>query len=349
MSERDDLLASIAVTIKTYRQGELAEPSTTHVDRWARQFAATDQLPFLREIDHVMRQTFLTKHTVTEFLSNLVRNEQLAGKNPSAYWARANVLQIQKAGQSQKEMVKLFAKTLREQCGLKLATCGAPNGDYVYLDDVLFTGSRVASDLESWIASNAPSNALVHVIVIALHTGGHWYITANRLRKAIAASGKTITLKFWRMVELENRKNRKDESDVLWPAVVPADSPVQAYVASEQRFPLVLRNKGGKFKIFSSEAGREMLEREFLIAGVKIRSMTSSPKAVVRPLGFSNFGVGFGSMIATYRNCPNNSPLAMWWGDPTATSGPLNWYPLISRKTYSSPENVFNDFDDLTV
>jgi hypothetical protein len=349
VAERDDLLAAIAGTIATYRQGELAVPTAAHVDRWASQFMAADQLPFLREFSHVVRQTFLTREAVVNFLAGLVRNPKLAGGDSAAYWARANVLQIQQAGQSQREMVKLFAETLEQQVGLKLAQCGAADGDYIYLDDILFTGNRVATDLEAWIAQKAPPKALLHVILMAFHTSGQWYLASNRLKKAIAASGKNITVKFWRMVELENARNRKDTSDVLWPAVVPADAAVQAYVDSEKKFPLVLRAAGGASRFFSSEAGRQVLEREFLIAGVQIRSKTATPKPVVRPLGFSFFGVGFGSLIATYRNCPNNCPLAIWWGDPAATSGALHWYPLLPRKTYSSPENVINDFEDLTI
>ena len=34
MSERDDLLVSVASEIKTYRKGELPEPTLEHVDRW---------------------------------------------------------------------------------------------------------------------------------------------------------------------------------------------------------------------------------------------------------------------------------------------------------------------------
>jgi hypothetical protein len=33
MAERDDLLASIASTIRDYRAGEIAEPTPEHVDR----------------------------------------------------------------------------------------------------------------------------------------------------------------------------------------------------------------------------------------------------------------------------------------------------------------------------
>ena len=349
MSERDDLLATIADTIKTYRAGELAPATPSHVERWAAQFTPANQLSFLREFDHVMRRTFLTKETVSGFLNNLVNNESLAGNDPKAYWARASFLRVQKAGQSQKEIVTLFAEALQQKCGLRLADCGAEGGDYIYLDDVLFTGGRIATDLLAWIAGNAPANAVVQVILMALHTSGKYYITSNRLKKAIADSGKNIQLRFWRSIEFENQKNRKDCSEVLWPAVIPNDADVRAYVESERKFPLALRNPSGALSVFSSEQGRQLLESEFLIAGVKIRSLTQSPKDFIRPLGCGNFGVGFGSLIATYRNCPNNCPLALWWGNPAATSGALHWYPLLSRKTYAAPENVFNAFDDLTV
>lgn len=348
MSERDDLLDSVANTIKTYREGELAQPTSAHVERWVSQFTPANQLPFLREFDHVIKQTFLTKETVSGFFSNLVTNEKLASKDPKAYWERANFLNIQKAGQSQKAVVSLFAEALQQQCGLDLPKCGAAGGDYIYLDDVLFTGGRVATDLQAWISEKAPANAVVHVIVIALHTSGHYYIASNRLKKVIAASGKKINIHFWRLVELKNQKNQKDMSDVLWPAVVPADAAVQTYIEEEKAYPLAMRNVGGALGVFSSEAGRQLLESEFLIAGVKIRSLTQSPKDFIRPLGFGNFGVGFGSLLVSYRNCPNNCPLALWWGDPEATSGALHWYPLLSRKTYAAPENVFNVFDDLT-
>lgn len=348
MSERDDLLASVAETIKTYREGELAQPTPTHVDRWVSQFTPSNQLPFLREFDHVLKQTFLTKETVSGFLSRLVTNDNLAGEDPTAYWSRANFLTIQKAGQSQRAMIGLFADSLQQKCGLDLATCGDEGGDYIYLDDVLFTGGRVATDIQDWVATKAPPNAVVHVILMGLHTSGHYYITSNRLKNAINASGKKIEVHFWRLVDLKNQRYQKDSSDVLWPAVVPTDAAVQAYIDAEKRYPLAMRNPGGALGAFSSEGGRQLLESEFLIAGVKIRSQTQSPKDFVRPLGFGNFGVGFGSMLVTYRNCPNNCPLALWWGDPEAASGALHWYPLLSRKTYAAPENVFNVFDDLT-
>lgn len=341
MNELNNLLASIATTIRTYREGELAVPTAAHVDRWASQFTPQNKLDFLREFDHVLKQTFLTKEMVSKFLNGLVKNEKLVGEDAKTYWASANLLNIQQAGQSQKAMVELFAQALQEQCGLKLANLGTDNGDYIYLDDVLFTGGRVATDLEKWITEKAPAKAKVHVILIALHTSGHYYLTATRLRKSISSSGKKIEIHFWRLLSVENQKIHKDTSTLLWPAVIPNDVAVQAYIESEKKYPLALRKPGGPLGVFSSETGRQLLEAEFLIAGVKIRSKIKTPKDYVRPLGHSSFGAGFGSLIATYRNCPNNCPLPLWWGDPTAVSGALHWYPLLSRKTYAAPENVF--------
>lgn len=344
MNEKDNLLASVAGTIQTYRQGELPVPTTAHVARWLDQFTPANQLPFLREFDHVIKQTFLTKGTITTFLSNLVTNPKLVGADATAYWARANLLQIQKAGQSQKSMVTLLGEALTAKCGLDINRCGSVDGDFVYLDDILFTGGRIATDLTAWIAGAAPAKANIHVILLALHTSGHYYISQQRLKAAIAQSGKNITITFWRSIDLENQKAHRNKSNVLWPAVVPTIPDVQTYVAGEARFPLQLRQPGGELGLFSSEAGRHVLEHEFLVAGVKIRSLSKSPKDFIRPLGNGSFGVGFGSMLTTYRNCPNNCPLSMWWGDPDATDGALHWYPLLPRKTYSAPENLFNAF-----
>ncbi len=49
--------------------------------------------------------------------------------------------------------------------------------------------------------------------------------------------------------------------------------------------------------------------------------------------------LGFGSLVVTFRNCPNNAPLALWVGDP--------WYPLFPRTTNSQAE-IVRLFRDLT-
>ncbi len=346
MSERDDLLVSVANEIKTYRKGELPEPTPEHVDRWLHQFTPAQQLPFLREFDHVIKQTFITRKNVKDFLRRLVTNQELAGDDPTAYWSAANFLSIQQNGQSQKEMLRLFSKCLEDECHLNLDDCGEDGGDFIYLDDVMFSGNRVGNDLEQWISNDAPQSARVHVIVAAYHTLGQ-FLVGRKLKEVIANSGKKISIKYWRAHEIENQRAHKNISEVLWPTIAPNVAEVQAYMALPSKYPFEPRQPSAKaLEPFSSEAGRQVLESEFFIAGAKIRAMSESPKSVMRPLGFSHFGVGFGSLLVTYRNCPNNCPLALWWGDPEATSGALHWYPLLQREVYSSARNIF---DDLTL
>lgn len=346
MSERDDLLVSVANEIKTYRKGDLPEPTPAHVDRWLHQFTPVQQLPFLREFDHVIKKTFLTRKNVKVFLHHLVTNQKLAGADPTAYWSAAHFLSIQQKGQSQKEMLKLFSKCLEDECGLDMDDSGEEGGDFIYLDDVMFSGNRVGNDLEPWILNVAPQSARVHIIVAAWHTLGQ-FLVERRLAGVIAKSGKKITITYWRAFTVENQKARKNISEVLWPTAVPNVAEVQAYMALPSRFPFEPRHPSmTPIEPFSSEAGRQILESEFFIAGAKIRAMSENPKPSMRPLGFSPFGVGFGSMIVTYRNCPNNCPLAMWWGDSEATSGALHWYPLVPREGYFSLRNIV---DDLTL
>jgi hypothetical protein len=78
-----------------------------------------------------------------------------------------------------------------------------------------------------------------------------------------------------------------------------------------------------------------LLEQQFLLAGLKIRSFYRNPQAVLRPLGYHCLkDLGFGATVVTYRNCPNNCPLAWWWDTAAipASRSRGRWYPLFPRK-----------------
>ncbi|MGG6463219.1 phosphoribosyltransferase-like protein [Solilutibacter silvestris] len=320
-------------------------PTPQHVDRWLSQFTPENQLPFLREFAHVIGQTFITKEAVIRFLDGLLVNQELSGSNPSQYWGAANVLQVQRNGRSQQEMVGLLRASLEQRYGIDASQCGSMTGDYIYLDDVIFSGSRAITDLSVWIRECAPATATLHIIVIAFHMSGYYW-SRDKLLAIIGETGKNITIKYWRSAKVENRKAYKNNSNVLWPVVAPDSSEVQAYVAAlaVTRYPMEFRVAGSACWPFSSEDGREILETEFFIAGAKIKAGMAEEKNYFRPLGFGSFGAGFGTLIVTYRNCPNNAPLALWWGNGGMTTPALNWYPLLKRRTYWSLENIFDDF-----
>ena len=338
LSKRGDLLESIANTVADYRAGEIPEPTPDHVDRWISQFNEAIQVSLLREIDHVFKKTYFSKADVTRFFAHQIKNKKLVGKDPYEFWRTAHLLNIQQQGQSQTEINELFGEALKEQLNLEIKECGSDGGAFIYLDDVMYSGGRIGTDLSAWIANEAPAISTVHILVIATHRLGEWQCT-NRLNNDATAAGKELELRCWASARFENRFKYRDSSAVLWPATIPEDAALQAYIAEEKKFPFKPRQPSEKLEhtIFSSEENRQLLERELLLAGFRIRSFSQNPSPALRPLGFSVFGLGFGSMIVTFRNCPNNSPLAIWFGDPDATPGhPFkNWYPLFPRKTYT--------------
>jgi len=345
MSTRHELLESIANTIRDYRSGEIDEPTPEHVDCWVKQFSADVQVPLLSELNHVLDKTYFSKTFVTDFFAHQIQHDQLAGANHCAFWQSANFLNIQQRGHSQKEILALFEESLAAHCGIALDDCGSDGGPFFYLDDVLFSGGRIGTDLRNWIQNEAPVKAKVQILVIGTHELGEWQCKKG-LNETATKAGKKITFEIWRAIHFENRKKYKDQSEVLWPAAIPGDAALAEYMAEETKFPFESRGAGGVLtnKIFTGEPGRQLIEREMLLAGVNIREGCQNPKKVMRPLGFGHFGLGFGATVVTYRNCPNNCPLALWWGDPNATSGAFHWYPLLPRKTYAQSSD-FSAFE----
>jgi len=351
MTERDQLLQSIATTIADYREGEIERPTPDHVNRWVRQLDVSVQVGVLRELNHVLDETYLSKKWVADAMKVFVVAEKLVGPDPSTFWKHTTLLNIQANGHSQEELLPLFGDALQLELGFGIDCCaGGGQGPFVYLDDVLFSGGRVGTDLARWIRDDAPTKATVHLIFFAVHSLGEWQ-ARTRLEKEASHAGKSIDWHFWSGFTIENRKAYRNRSEVLWPVAVPDDAGLKAYMDADTRFPFEARTAGGHCEhgIFSAEPGRQLLETEFLMKGMFIRSICQNPSPAMRPLGFGAFGLGFGSTIVTFRNCPNNAPLALWWGDADYSEGhPFSkWYPLLPRKTYQQTPNVDFDLDDL--
>lgn len=319
------LLESVASQVGDYRAGELPTVDEHHVERWVGQFEKVVRKPILSELSHVLAKTYLARSRVKKFMEAVISSHKLAGADPCSFWRTVEFLRVQKSGSSQVEMLRLFDESLKAQCGFTSASCTGQK-TFLYLDDASFTGNRILNDLRPWIAGQAPAAGEVHIVVMALHTGGQFY-ASNALKIAGRAAGKKLAFQWWRSVELEDQRQHTDTSDVLRPVGIPADTSVQKYVAGMKHAP-VLRTSGnvGALGLFSSEAGRDLLEQEFLKAGCRIRDMCPYLGPYQRPLGNMVLDtLGFGSLLVTFRNCPNNAPLALWAGDP--------WRPLFARKT----------------
>ena len=325
MSERSRVLESIAATVSDYRAGALPVPSPGQVDRWAGQFDTPAQLPILRELDHVLKKTYFSRARTQEYLAALFGSPTIVRGAPCTFWKGIQFLDIQRGGASQAAMLALFSEILAEKCGFTTDECGADPHTCLYLDDAIFSGGRMKQDLLPWIADKAPRQTSLCVVSLAAHRSA--YYNKNQVQDALKASGKKIDIEWRHGLLFEDRQRYIDISDVLRPVSIPADPMVEAYAASLERPPRFREpGRSGQLGIFSSEAGRQVLEQEFLKAGVRIRQMSGHFNEFLRPLGNKMLeSLGFGSLIVTYRNCPNNTPLALWAGAP--------WYPLFPRTT----------------
>lgn len=338
MSERAELLESIAATIEDYREGEIDRPTPEHVEEWVGQFDRSVRLPMLREMDHVLARTYINGTRMANFIQGLVRDEALVGTKPKRFWRATRFLELQTSGTSQQHSLSLMDEALKAELGLGVDECGESPARYVYLDDGIFTGNRIKNDLVAWLEGLPRGETVeLHVIAYVLHTGGQYY--ANRAVEA-AAAGQRLSLKpnWWRVLEFEDQLAHINRSDVLQPRALPDDDDVHEYVEGMSYKPQLRTADGvGPQKLFSSEAGRALLEQEFLKAGVRIRKQSPYLNDYQRPLGNMVLEtLGFGTMFVTYRNCPNNAPLALWAGDP--------WYPLFPRRT-NVPAAADFDFD----
>jgi len=329
VSERRILLESIAETISDYREGIIPRRGPDKVERWVRQFAEDVQDEILAEMDHLLQRTYISRRRMSIWLRRLVTDPGFCNGDPAGFWRHANLLPIQKKGNSQRELLAILHEVLREELELAPADCGSDDGPFLYLDDGVYGGGHILDDLRTWVAQTQRRECEVRVVVPFLHTGGQ-----ERVEQKILAAYPRLALRFWRIYPIENRRELMNDSDVLWPAAVPSSAwDYVRYITEDARYPLALREGDsiGLNRFFSSGQRRHLLEQQFLIAGLWIRSNGPNLPETARPLGATPLKTfGFGATVVTFRNCPNNAPLALW------ADGNGSWYPLFPRLTNSA-------------
>jgi hypothetical protein len=348
--ERKALLQSIATTIADYRSGEIPSPTPEHVEKWLSQFDDDEQQTILEETNLVLSKSYLKKERAHDLLVARLSNPEIVGPDPVTTLARVRFLDIQRKGNSQKDLLSLAGEVLQSRYGLTVDGCGAAPTSYIYADDCLFSGSTVFYDLEKWLPNATPDSRL-HVIFFARYSRGLNY---TRKKLARAAAAYRVSVSYWSSYRFLNEPWVTKNFDCLWPSEFSGDHFVDEYVRSlsdqskDSRYPpRIFRPRGtpAEERMFSSPAARAVVERAFLRAGTRIASYSRQAKVEMRPLGYDKLAsLGFGALFVTYRNIANNCPLAFWWGDPDASPTETlgKWYPLFPRKA-NAPGNF--DFE----
>ncbi|QOJ89475.1 MULTISPECIES: hypothetical protein [Pseudomonas] len=323
MAERE-LIAQLLAVIGDYRKGAIPTFDEVHVQKWINQFDPEVRESILSELIYTFGKTYSSREKVYETFKSLFEIEVLHKGDSAGFWGSVSFLDIQKGGNSQHEFVKLVAGIYNKLTGNSLSINDNNAKAFFYIDDGLFSGGRATQDILAWLENDAPRDSTLYMAIINVYALGQWKLGEN-IKSALVA--KNIKISWVTSVVAEDRKKYMFNSDVLRPTSMPNDLKVLDYVGKMKYAP-VLRVAGGNAKnsYFSSESGRNLLEQQFLVKGAHIRTICPNLKIPHRPLGFSSLEtLGFGSMNVTYRNCPNNAPLALWAGDP--------WYPLFPRST----------------
>lgn len=358
----EGLANSIATITADFRRADGIQMAPDRVLTWVRQFSESERFPILSEMNHLLPNTYFSQARIDDFLEGVALNPNLCGGSPSIFWPQVELLNIQQHGSSQAEMVERLKTVLQTRIGVMPANIGAVGtNQFVYIDDFLFTGGHVIQDLQNWIQHTAPAECTVDVIVLALHRYGHFraFVATNsepvksNLCHFARSLGKQITVRCWRALEIEDRLRYIDQSDVLRPKHAPVDPQALVYVReleeAQARFnterntnyklPWRTGDSIGRLELFSSGKARTLLEDQFLIQGCRIRSECQLLPDSERPLGHQGLvSLGFGGLVLSYRNCPNNCPLAWWAGNP--------WYPLFPRRT-NRETSIWMDFDPI--
>lgn len=298
-----------------------------HVLTWLNQFDESERGTLIRLTSDLLTKRFITENEEQEFISNVLNTVPIRNVTSVAI-----PLLIQGDGDSQRIMVNYY-KQLVDQHGYNYDT-----SKLIYLDDFMFSGRRVFSDLSDFIPSIRQS-VTIYVAVLGWHKYGQWYYR-ELLQQQINLHNREFNLKikiewFYSCSEalLENRKKYNYQSDILWP--------MEDTFNSEDLLPFKLhqhnyRNGFVANSTFDNNTDRMFLEKICLKYGYKIIDRCNHTNPTTKPLGNSLFDFGFGGLVFNYRNCPNNTPLIFWWGsnDPNKTIMYNQWYPLMPRRTY---------------
>lgn len=329
-----DLMGQIATKLNDYRNPPQGGMSIDHVNRWINQFELTDRRFVLEETDRLMGIGYFSESDYRRVISSIANDEQ-----NERFFQTAAFLDIQNQGTSQSEFLDL----LREDCveefnvvtRLSQRQRVSSFREFIYLDDVSFSGAKAINDLTWFIEHFELQNITILVYFLGGHTYSAWKIK-NQLERKFADRNISVCVGGGEFAVVENQRRNSSNSEVFWPKAqsvsIPEWADGQVHYLGTYRDGYVANN------FFPNEQRRDRFEAIMTKVGFDILGQSQNPSDVIKPLGFSTFnGVGFGGTIFTFRNCPNNTPLAYWWGTYLRTGNRALdcWYPLMKRNVYN--------------
>lgn len=324
----DSDIDRISKVIEDYGKGVFGKLDSDHVRRWLDQFDSHhDVLAY--ETANILEKYYITEKNIKDFSEKIIIHIKKQMNDDFT------VIETQGQNKSQSLIVGIVKSNGIPINGIPnifpdnniFSDVKKINNNIIYLDDFVFSGNTLKTDFKAWLSANPNiRNVTVHILTI----GRYDYpanTTINYLNKIYGERGITFNIKSVKRFCLS------DNFQLNWNSL--SDEVISNYICTNLgsvRVPP--RVRGGN--IISNSNHREIYETEMTKAGIKIIKLCREPNAVMKPLGYGYLGLGFGGTLFSYRNCPNTTPLAFWWGDPNPNNNDANhpfrkWYPLMQR------------------
>ena len=353
--EVQKLEQSISAIIKDFRQGTVGiDLNSDHVHKWVSQFDVDAQKVILEETLQIFQKWYFNRTKIGQFLDEIVQSVVQDENQENAPEVFKNIvfLDMQEKGKSQTDLVQMLQTLVKKKynCNVNIQSqVSSGNKHYIYIDDGLFTGSRLIKDLTRCVEL-ASENTKIDIWYLISCESGQSY--SERKLKSIVEE-KNINIKINVMNEIHNIKTIEKVNDVsvwyprqdcLWPNENLDDVPIiknyktslERALGKEKPIPYFYRTNRLTYTpgIFMSMKNRDIVECAFLKKGIEIVQKCKTEKGMY-PLGYNLYpSAGFGSFCATDLNVSNTCPLVLWWGNVTKKGNILdNWYPLLPRRT----------------
>lgn len=331
--------------IKDFRKNELEiQINTNHVQKWVSQFSEKVREIILDETIFVFKKWYFNKeyikntfiHEIIEYLCDYYHFLEKELFNNISF------LNIQSSGLSQNLIVEMINEKYSHK-GINII-CDIKSNllHYIYIDDGLYTGSRIRKDLEK-IIEKLPSDSTLDVFYLVAYENSYEY-TKDYISKLL--EDRTIKVNIHSYFLLPNLRKEITSYDngteivttnennlCLWIDESFQDEPeIKSYFeylkqlgSNYEKIPFRYSHWSNDSGAFSSAERRNIVEKEFFLKGIELLDKNYDNKGEY-PLGYNLWpSFGFGSFVATDLNISNTCPLVLW-------SSAKGWYPLLPRR-----------------
>lgn len=338
-----EIADKILETIKDYRNEDGINLDSDYIINWGKQFNEDAEF-VLNEISEIIPKVYVSKEKAKEYVDQHIQAmlKDFKYNNISQFLIDTEFLDLQLPHKSQPAILNILETLLNEKYDesyLKYKTY--PKINFIYLDDILASGSTIGNHLVTWLketnsegVSNSDNilndNYRLSINLFCLHNWGHSF-QKFRLMKEFEDKIDRKIFWYWNY-RIENHAKWNNQSlNVAFPTDEQPTN-VKSYLANLEApkyedYAYRKSNQPAVESFFTSAENRIRYENIILQKGISIIEMIQNEiKPNIRPLGLINPSYktfGLGTHFFTWRNIPNNSPLVFWWG----VAG-HNWIPL---------------------